>query len=38
MVKTVAAAATMKVDVATRERIENRASPQMPCPLVQPEP
>jgi hypothetical protein len=38
MMNTVAAAAAMKVAVATRERIENRARPQMPCPLVQPEP
>jgi hypothetical protein len=35
---TVAAAAIMKVAVATIERGENRASPQTACPLVQPDP
>ena len=34
--KTVTMAAAMKVPTATKERGESRASPQMPCPEVQP--
>jgi hypothetical protein len=38
MMKTVAAAVAMNVNVATIDRFDNRLTPQMPCPLVQPPP
>ena len=30
--------ASIKLTVAINERVDNRLIPQMPCPLVQPEP
>ena len=36
--KTTTKPAAMKDKVATIDRAENRAMPQIPCPLVQPEP
>ena len=38
MTATTMAAVAMKTMVATIERVENRAIPQMPCPDVQPPP
>ena len=38
MTKTVMKPVVMKIAVATSERIDNRAMPHTPCPLVQPPP